>query len=255
MEEVPDPRADEEAADPEVSDLERFPSVQALKEAVEILKECKCRGFKGILMMMDKNSKVYLCASEQNIVLPKHTCLGGVGSGRTLTGDEAEGGIPFILPKGDKTLIVLSSQGSEDDEEAQEHTKPRESDKVLTFYKAVKSMSAEHATDLQLAGHGKVQPKNEGPGKHGYAFEYPAGHVKHVPMSYVEKSGEKKEPKVTYGNFFKGCKSFSGSLGMVWKIVHKTVHKKLMPDKPIIVLLNEMELKKGQPVMVAICSK
>ena len=152
--------------------------------------------------------------------------------------------IPFEVPLGDRTLIILGQSSS--DEEA---TKAPD-----TLYKAVKTlMKANQGAELKLAGMGSLTAQTTAAGKHGYEIEFPKGHAQYVPYAFELKAEQGADKKATSGNFFlklAGPHGISGSMSLCWKCSHKPVFSKVAPTKPFIITNTALNLVKGQPMLL-----
>ena len=111
-----DPRPGAEANDTiePATPLETVTSEEALKEKVKILGESKAQGGRGVILLRTNDDAVWAVSRVKDHVISANTVLGGVGGGK-LVATSGGSGVPFRLPKGDKTLVIV--QGANEDDE------------------------------------------------------------------------------------------------------------------------------------------
>ena len=233
---------------------ETFPSLEELKKSgVEIKGLTKLHGLHSVQMLRDGSNKIWLLAPKDSVVVPKGTILGGYGSGRVreVPKDDMKVGVhvPFELPHGDRTLIILCKTKDAEEDDVTSTKAPE------TLYKVAKGLQkANQGTSITLAGFGALKPSTEAAGKHGYEVEFPAGHDKFVNYTFELKAvGAGDSKTTTSGNFFLPLASPHGLTGMMhlcWKCSFKGVHFKIAPSKPLVMTTAEMSLKKGEPKLL-----
>jgi len=100
------------------------------------------------------------------------------------------------LPDGDKTYVMLSTQGQEPPPEEEGQPKPKKTvPKPQTLYNLIRDLEKQNNTDLMLSSYGKITPKNEA-GLHGYEFrtDIPAEKRIQFNLKALPEGGKKKEP-------------------------------------------------------------
>ena len=176
---------------------------KALRKEVEVTAETKAQSLPTLRMLMDAKNNIYLVATADSMTLPKWSVLGSYGAGKAREvvpdEDDSKPAIPFGLPHGDRTAIIVNTTGPKEDapEEDLDFNAP------TTLYKATKTlMKASQGAPITLSGMGLLTPTSPAIGKHGYTVEHPFGDKQHVPMCYIPK-GTPDTKKATAG-FFSG---------------------------------------------------
>jgi len=159
--------------------------------------------------------------------------------------------VPFSLPQGDRTPILLSKSANTPQEDGDEDTGTKLPE---TLYKVTKVvMKNNQGASFQIAGMGTLTPKTSAGGQHGYEVEFPHGHEKHVHYAFELKAANGAEKKTTSGNFFAPLanpKGLTGAIGHCWKCNFKQVHAKMNPTKPFVITTKALHLVKGEPMLI-----
>ena len=249
-----DPRHNEEEnPQPEDTfDNETFDSEESLKKAVDIQVETKMHGMHTVRVLRDSSNRIWALSSQDSATVPKTTLIGSYGTGKCKETDlENVNGryVPFELPLGDRTPIIISSKVSTNDDEEDINSKLPE-----TLYKAVKTlMKAHQGAPIKIGGMGTLSPITTGANKHGYEVEFPKGHDKYAVYGYELKAEASAGKKTTSGNFFVPLASpngLVGALGLCWKCKFQQVPSKITPMKPFVCTTKTLHLKKGEPMLL-----
>lgn len=232
-----------------------FKSEEDLKKAVDIVAEAKMFGMHNVRMLRSASGQVWAVCNKDNQAVPKHTIMGAYGAGKVREIPEgamtAGRHVPFDLPLGDRTPIILAKKApkEEHDEDDSIDFKVPE-----TVYKATKAlMKANNGAAVKLAGMGTLIPETQGAGKHGYVVEFPKGHAKHAITVFELKAESGSDKKVTSGNFFMPLahpNGLTGSMGHVWRASFKPVHEKICLVKPFVNTTKTVHLLKDVPKFV-----
>ena len=246
-----DPRENDIAEPPKTQgeDYVTMESMSALEAFAPGLIEQQAAGDKHVIMYKDdKRKEVWLLSKNDDHIVPKGTILGGFGSGQMgARKQERMDCVPWSLPAGDKTYVQLAAA-----EEGDTKVKP----KVGTFYVVVRPLeksASQKASPLILTSYGKVQATGSA-GKHGYSFEFPDGHAKHMAQDYILSVARANSAKTSNsGNFFASLAirdGWAGACGLMWRLTHDSVRHNLHARKPLTIAKENIALKKGVPMKV-----
>ena len=230
-----------------------FASVEELKSEVDIQVEAKMHSMHTVKMLRDSTLQVWGLATKDTTTVPKGSILGAYGSGkvREVPPESLIDGrhVPFCLPLGDRTPIILCKNTGKEDADEDIGSKAPE-----TLYKTVKAlMKSNQGAHVKLAGMGTLKPQTQGAGKHGYEVEFPEGHEKYVPCAFELQAQAGAGKKTTSGNFFvplANPNGLEGAMDHCWKCSHKPVHAKMKPEKPFVITTKTLTLVKGQPTLL-----
>jgi hypothetical protein len=221
--------------------LRSWPSLAALSAEAGMgddLKEAKLAD-RRLELLLDSTGHFYLLAKGEDVLVDKHTVLGGVGGG-TLQDAGADRGrsIPWALPKEDKTVLVL--QGDE------------EREVTGTLYALARDLESRSTGALTLTSFGRLMPRVEA-GNHGYSLEFPPSAPGHVRKSFELQPGGKRG--FSHHNAFSALTvdetMQAGALLVTWKVAFEPVGNTLRPIKPVILSGRRVACKLGQPVLLA----
>ena len=90
-------------------------------------------------------------------------------------------------------------------------------------------------------------------GKHGYGFEFPDGHPKHSAQDYVLSIAKAGAKTSNSGNVFASLATRDGWAGAcmtMWRLTHDPVRHALHARKPMVMVKENITLKKGVPMKV-----
>ena len=203
-----------------------------------------------MILLRTNDDAVWAVNRVKDHVISANTVLGGVGGGK-LVATSGGSGVPFRLPKGDKTIVI--GQGANEDDE-NEHA----STKVVSLYTLVRQVQkAAGGKTYSLTSYGKLAPRQDTLGSHGYSFEAEpkdgaADNDKFKSMSFQPRI--KDDPKFQPANVFKvfACeRSLQGPVAWAWRLQEDKIHAKLCARKPFATTTRSIELKKGQPAKIA----
>ncbi len=245
-----DPREDASTEAPQAKSVDyvTMESLPALEAHAPGLIEHQSAGDKHVTMFRDeKRREVWLLSKSDDHIVPKGTHLGGFGSGQLgARKPERNDCVPWTLPDGDKTYVQLAAS-----EEGESKTKP----KVGTLYivaRPLEKNAAKKASPLTLTSYGKVEAKGAA-GKHGYGFEFPDGHPKHIAQDYILSAAKPGTKTINSGNFFASLAvrdGWAGACGVMWRLTHDPVRHTLHARKPLAIVKENITLKKGVPMKV-----
>ena len=136
-----------------------FKSLEELKNSgVNVLAEARMHGMHSALILGDSSNRIWVLPSQDSLTVPKGTILGSYGSGKVrevpLGATTAGHHVPFGLPLGDRTPIILSKKSGKDDASDDVGSKVPE-----TLYKVTKAlMKANQGAAVKLAGVDTLKP-------------------------------------------------------------------------------------------------
>ena len=150
----------------------------------------------------------------------------------------------MVLPQGDKTYVQFGANDEQDTK-----TKP----KVGTFYTVVRPLekaASKKGMNLTLTSYGKIEAKGVA-GSHGFGFEFPDNHPKHVAQDYSLNAPKPGAKTHNSSNFFATLASrdgWEGACGIMWRLTLDPVRDCLHARKPLVIAAENINLKKGVPV-------
>ena len=232
-----------------------YKSMDELKASGKITPECKLSGtgVKGVMVLIDCNSKTaYMVSLQNDIVIKPLTHLGGIGGGSLLdSNDDEVNAVKWELVDGDQTVVQLAANKKDSPPEAGAPKEPKFS--TETLYAVIRKLESKATKAIKITSYGEVLAVTK-EGKHGYEFGTPPSHPNHRHLEYV--LNEKPGTKTTPGNAFAPLTNKDTGLGkgpllLVWRVGCEPVSQLLKPQKVQVVTKSRIELKKDEPVMVA----
>ena len=118
--------------------------------------------------------------------------------------------------------------------------------------KPLEKAASEKGASLTLTSYGKIEAKGVA-GKHGLAFELPDGHDKHEAKDYVLSVA--KCSATNSSNFIASLAkqppdNRAGCCIPLWRLDQGSVRHKLHARKPMVMIKENIRLKKGVPTKV-----